>query len=146
VEEWWDDGNDTLEKGRAHCTHDHDAANYFILLHPNDKSPSRYFQYYVKPDDVIGIDQFLADVESLDKGLGSASISEFLHMILTGRSLRRIVVDPSPDTARLKAWPNAEVCVQVSYFELHNSVGSTYEFLEGIPEDIDGWLCRFDYV
>jgi RimJ/RimL family protein N-acetyltransferase len=100
VKEWWDDGDDTLDKVRDHYTRDPDGTRRFILLHPDDKSPSGYFQYYIKPDSVIGIDQFLADLGSLDKGLGSASISQFLQMIIERHSPRRIVIDPSPHNSR----------------------------------------------
>ena len=100
VKEWWDDGDDTLEKVRDHYTRNPDETRRFILLHPDDKSPCGYFQYYIRSDGVVGIDQFLADFESLNKGLGSASIAQFLQMILESHSPRRIVTDPSPDNAR----------------------------------------------
>jgi RimJ/RimL family protein N-acetyltransferase len=100
VKEWWNDGDDTLEKVRDHYTRNPDETRRFILLYPDDKSPSGYFQYYIRPDGVIGIDQFLADVESLNRGLGSASVSQFLRMILEKHSPIRIVTDPSPDNLR----------------------------------------------
>jgi hypothetical protein len=55
-------------------------------------------------------------------------------------------IETLPDTTRLKAWPNAEVCIQLSNFELRNFVGSKYRLLQGMPEDADGRLGRFYYV
>jgi RimJ/RimL family protein N-acetyltransferase len=100
VKGWWNDGDDTLEKVRQHYTRNPDETRRFVLLHPDGRSPCGYFQYYIKPDGVIGVDQFLADAESLGKGLGSASISKFIQMIRESHSPSRIVTDPSPDNSR----------------------------------------------
>lgn len=100
VKEWWNDGDDTLEKVRDHYTRDPDETKRFLLCYSDQQTASGYFQYYIEPGSVIGIDQFLADPDNLDKGVGTASISRFLRLIRERHSPTRIIVDPHPDNAR----------------------------------------------
>ncbi len=48
VKEWWDDGDDTLEKVARHYGRSEEGLERFILLdvHNGDKKPIGYFQYY----------------------------------------------------------------------------------------------------
>lgn len=132
VKEWWDDGDDSLEKVRHHYSRDPDEMKRYILLYPDDHTPSGYFQYHIKPDGTIGIDQFLADPKSLDKGLGSASVSQFLQMICEKHSPRRIVIDPEPDNLR------AIRCYEKVGFRYYETVQDDTEKLAYMMEIVTG--------
>lgn len=49
---------------------------------------------------VYGIDQFLADGNSLGQGLATRMITAFTHNLLADPSVTRVQVDPSPQNAR----------------------------------------------
>ena len=49
---------------------------------------------------VLGIDQFLADQESLGRGLGTRMIRAFVEQLLADPKVTRIQVDPAPTNAR----------------------------------------------
>ncbi|CAN5276324.1 GNAT family N-acetyltransferase [soil metagenome] len=77
-----------------------------------DDQPVGYIQYYLAaegsaewwPDEpgpgVLGIDQFLADNERLNQGLGTALVSQFAAFLFEGPDVTEIRVDPHPDNAR----------------------------------------------
>lgn len=100
IKEWWDDGDDTIEKVREHYSRDLDETKRFILLYSEQQTPAGYFQYYIKSGGVIGIDQFLADPKILGKGIGTACILVFLQMIRERHAPWRVIIDPHPDNAR----------------------------------------------
>jgi aminoglycoside 6'-N-acetyltransferase Ib len=50
--------------------------------------------------EVVGIDQFLADPEQLDRGLGAAIVRAFVATILEDRRVTSVQTDPSPDNQR----------------------------------------------
>jgi aminoglycoside 6'-N-acetyltransferase Ib len=47
-----------------------------------------------------GIDQFLANVEQLDRGLGSAMVRSFVDGLFRDASITKVQADPSPDNQR----------------------------------------------
>jgi RimJ/RimL family protein N-acetyltransferase len=49
---------------------------------------------------VRGIDQFLANAEQLDLGLGTAMVRAFVAQLFTNPAVRRIQVDPAPGNQR----------------------------------------------
>lgn len=49
---------------------------------------------------VMGIDQFLADGERLDRGLGTEMVRQFVSRLFQDPRVTRIQTDPSPDNAR----------------------------------------------
>jgi RimJ/RimL family protein N-acetyltransferase len=104
IKEWWDDRDDTLEKVRAHYSRDPEETKRFILLYSDSEteppSPSGYFQYYIQPDEVIGIDQFLADPAVLNRGIGTETISAFADLIKKLHAPTAIIVDPEPENKR----------------------------------------------
>lgn len=89
---------------------DKEAAKPFIVK-MNDK-PIGYIQYYNagegNPDwwsdkpgtDVLGIDQFIADEENLNKGIGTSMISGFIKLLFEDKHVTEIRVDPRPDNLR----------------------------------------------
>lgn len=100
VKEWWDDGDDTLEKVSAHYTSDSDTTKRYLLLSGDkERIPVGYFQYYFTAQG-IGIDQFIADATLLDKGIGSDAIRKFIDMIRKEHNPSRLLTDPSPANKR----------------------------------------------
>lgn len=97
VAEWWNDGDDTLEKVAAHYGAA-DETRRFILL--DDEKPIGYFQYYLAGDDSIGIDQFIGDETYLNRGVGEKTIGMFVRLIAEKHNPARIILDPSPENAR----------------------------------------------
>jgi hypothetical protein len=55
VKEWWNDGDDTLEKVARHYQPDDKGAGYLILL---DERPIGYIQYELLTDGGAGVDLF----------------------------------------------------------------------------------------
>ncbi|MET0983780.1 MAG: GNAT family N-acetyltransferase [Steroidobacteraceae bacterium] len=49
---------------------------------------------------VVGIDQFLADEESLGQGLGSALVAAFVQKLFADPTVGRVQTDPSPANKR----------------------------------------------
>ena len=49
---------------------------------------------------MLGIDQFLADGDRLDRGLGTAMISSFLARLFADPEVTEVRVDPRPENAR----------------------------------------------
>jgi RimJ/RimL family protein N-acetyltransferase len=101
VKEWWNDGDDTLEKIARHYGNDDDVARFILVedREPDDK-PLGYFQYYFIPDGTIGIDQFIGEADYINKGVGEQSIRMFVDMILQEHHSSIIILDPSPDNKR----------------------------------------------
>ena len=97
VKEWWDDGDDTLDKVAQHYRRDPVATKRFIAL--LDGEEIGYFQYHRLGDHHIGIDQFLADPRSLSKGLGTRCVTAFIVMIDSNEAPCVVSVDPSSRTA-----------------------------------------------
>jgi aminoglycoside 6'-N-acetyltransferase Ib len=47
-----------------------------------------------------GIDQFLADAHSLDRGLGTRMVREFVQFLFEDPAVTRIQADPAPSNLR----------------------------------------------
>lgn len=113
MQTWWNSDEITLWKVRAKylpriigtdC-----EKSYIVYL---DKNPFGYIQYYNAsegdpnywPDnpatDVIGIDQFIADENSLGKGFGTLMIIHFIEYLRNEIAISEIRVDPRPDNHR----------------------------------------------
>ncbi|MEO3429015.1 GNAT family N-acetyltransferase [Pelagibius sp. CAU 1746] len=97
VKEWWDDGDDTLEKVCAHYGA-RDGTRRFIA--EREGVAIGYFQYYRNGAGEIGCDQFLAGPESLSHGIGCACLEAFIDLIAAAEAPATILVDPHPDNAR----------------------------------------------
>lgn len=112
VAEWWD-GPVTLES----VTDDYGSATsdpamvqpYIALL---DARPIGFIQSYVAlgagdgwwesetDPGVRGIDQFLADEQSLNQGLGTRMVRAFVAQLFSDPAVTRVQTDPSPENAR----------------------------------------------
>lgn len=97
VGEWWNDGDDTLEKIAAHYGAA-DETRRFILL--DNEKPIGYFQYYFAENDSIGIDQFIGEETYLNRGVGEKTIKMFVDLIAEKHNPAFIILDPSPENAR----------------------------------------------
>ena len=103
VKEWWDDGDDTLEKVVSHYGAD-DGTKRFVLLLRHDSGgesvAAGYFQHYRNDENEIGIDQFLSESDDLNHGIGTKAIIRFIELILGQEAASTIIVDPIPNNHR----------------------------------------------
>ena len=100
VKEWWNDGDDMLEKVAMHYGEDDDTARFILLETDEEKEkPIGYFQYYFD-DGSIGIDQFIGEEDYLNRGVGERAIKMFVEMIIRQHQPTRITLDPSPENKR----------------------------------------------
>ncbi len=102
IKQWWNDGDDTLEKVTLHYGEKSDDVKRFILVEMKEEieKPIGYFQYYFAPGNQIGIDQFIGEENYLDKGVGEKTIKMFIELIMRRHKSKAIVLDPSPDNKR----------------------------------------------
>lgn len=102
IKQWWNDGDDTLEKVTLHYGEKSDDVKRFILVEMKEgcEKPIGYFQYYFAPDNQIGIDQFIGEENYIDKGVGKKTIKMFIKLIMRRHKPNAIVLDPSPDNKR----------------------------------------------
>ena len=98
VKEWWDDGDDTIDKVAAHYSSERENINRFIL--EIDGEDVGFFQYCWFDFTHIGTDQFLAYGDRLSKGIGTWCLLAFIDMIMETESPSVISVDPHRDNAR----------------------------------------------
>lgn len=113
LQEWWRRGEVTMDDVRAKYLPRMvglDAARPFLAY--LDGEPVGYIQYYHAaethddwwPDDpgpgVLGIDQFLADGDRLDQGLGTAMVSQFVERLMENPGVHEVRLDPHPDNLR----------------------------------------------
>jgi len=101
VKQWWNDGDDTLEKVARHYG-EKDGTKRFILVEikEGEEKPIGYFQYYFASDNLIGIDQFIADETYLNRGIGTKTIKMFVGLILRKHEPSAVILDPSPENKR----------------------------------------------
>ena len=105
VKEWWDDGDDTLEKVARHYGSQSPTHERFILLYSGktqtgDVQPIGYLQYEIDETGIASIDQFIGVEEMLSRGIGTQAIHLLLDHIRTRHSPRIITVDPAPANKR----------------------------------------------
>jgi len=102
VMEWWNDGDDTLEKVALHYGEQNDDVWRFILVEENEEIEKDigYFQYYFASDNEIGIDQFIGEADYLGKGVGEKAIKLFIELITGKHNPKQIILDPSPENKR----------------------------------------------
>jgi RimJ/RimL family protein N-acetyltransferase len=102
VKQWWNDGDDTLEKVALHYGAEEPDVARFILVKSTEsgESPIGYFQYYIVSKEVIGIDQFIGEADCIDKGMGTAAIGLFLEMIAAKHQPQEIIIAPHPENKR----------------------------------------------
>lgn len=102
VKQWWNDGDDTLEKVALHYGAEEPDVARFILMQSTElgECPIGYFQYYIVSKDVIGIDQFIGEIDQINQGIGTAAIKLFLETIVASHNPREVIIDPHPENQR----------------------------------------------
>ena len=127
VKQWWNDGDDTLEKVALHYgTEEPDLAR-FILVESTEgrERPIGYFQYCVVSKEIISIDQFIGEADRINQGTGAAAITLFLEMIITKHKPQQITLDPHPENKRaISCYEKVGFVYQAT--ELTGSGGMTY--------------------
>jgi RimJ/RimL family protein N-acetyltransferase len=101
VKQWWNDGDDTLEKvARYYGKKGEDIARFILMeVEGSVEKPLGYFQYYLV-DGSIGIDQFIGEENRINRGIGEKAIRMFIELIMRERKPISIILDPSPDNKR----------------------------------------------
>lgn len=102
VKQWWDAGDDTLEKVARNYGEEEEGLERFILVEAEGKAekPIGYFQHYLVPDGSIGIDQFIGAEDYINRGVGTKAIRLFVEMIMREHEPASIILDPSPENNR----------------------------------------------
>lgn len=102
VKQWWNDGDNTLDKVAMHYGAEEPDVARFILIESTEagESPLGYFQYYIVSKEIIGIDQFIGEADRINKGIGTAAIKLFLEMIITRHKPQQVIIDPHPENKR----------------------------------------------
>ncbi|MBA2736131.1 MAG: GNAT family N-acetyltransferase [Pyrinomonadaceae bacterium] len=101
VRQWWNDGDDTLEKVALHYGNEDDVSRFILVEESNGvENNIGYFQYYFASDGEIGIDQFIGEENYTNKGVGEKAINIFIELIKREHQPNSIILDPSPDNKR----------------------------------------------
>lgn len=96
VTQWWNDGDDTLEKVAAHYSDD--THPRFLMC--QDATPIGYIQYYLLADGAAGIDLFIGEESLIDRGVGTAALHAFIALVIARHDPPYFIIDPSPDNQR----------------------------------------------
>jgi len=113
VKEWWDDGDDTIEKVKAQYFDSTETVYRHILLSKENDSIG-YFQCYPLAEGVIGIDQFIGDERFINQGIGTKAVKMFAAFIFEKYNPNSIILDPDPNNSR------AIRCYEKAGFKFHN--------------------------
>ena len=102
IKQWWDDGDDTLEKVAQHYGSSETDVHRFVLIKSSQERsiPIGYFQYYFVSSEVVGIDQFIGKIEDIDKGIGTKAVRLFIKHIVLKHRPRMVILDPHPNNRR----------------------------------------------
>lgn len=102
VKQWWDAGEDTLEKVTHNYGEEEQGLERFVLVEAeeSEEKPIGYFQHYLVPDGSIGIDQFIGEEAYINRGVGTEAVSMFVEMIMHKHEPSTIILDPLPDNKR----------------------------------------------
>ena len=102
VKQWWNDGDNTLEKVALHYGAEEPDVARFILIDSTETGESAlgYFQYYVVSKEIIVIDQFIGEADYINQGIGTAAIRLFLEMIVAKHEPQEVIIDPYPENKR----------------------------------------------
>jgi aminoglycoside 6'-N-acetyltransferase len=132
VKQWWNDGDDTLEKVALHYGAEEPDVAKFILIESTEAGERSigYFQYYILSKEIIGIDQFIGEADRINQGVGTAAIKLFLEMVLASHKPHKIIIDP-----------NSENKCAIRCYE---KVGFVYYATQPIDEGGSTYMMQFD--
>jgi len=117
VMQWWGDTYEQFEIVSGDL--EVEAMDQFIVA--KDDRPFGYLQCYnpevwpdnglgVHPRGTRGIDQFIGELDMIDRGHGSAFIRSFIDRLLAAGA-SRVITDPDPANARaIRAYEKAGFC------------------------------------
>ena len=103
VKEWWDDGDDTLEKVAQHYGEESGIERFLICYQADGGVPALpigYIQSYVVEDGGVGIDLFLGEERFLNRGLGTQALQAFIQQVIEQSAPSYFVIDPDPKNTR----------------------------------------------
>ena len=96
VQEWWEAESSIAEVRESYL--ESDARAFIAWL---EGEPAAYIQWYPTDEPrVAGIDQFLADPKQLNRGFGTALVTQFVEFLFSDSTVRAVIVDPVPHNAR----------------------------------------------
>ena len=132
VKQWWNDGDDTLDKVAAHYGAEEPDVARFMLIESTlaGERAIGYFQYYIVSEEVIGIDQFIGEVDRINQGIGTAAIKQFLEMIVAKHKPKQIIIDPHPENQRA--------------IRCYEKVGFVHERTEPTSDGGNAYIMRLD--
>jgi len=132
VKQWWNDGDDTLEKVALHYGEKTNDVRRFILVEVKKdyEKPIGYFQYYFASDNEMGIDQFIGNENYINKGVGEKTIKMFIELIKRRHKPKAVVLDPSPDNKRA--------------IRCYEKVGIKYYEIKKTEDRNSAYLMRFE--
>ena len=103
VREWWDDGDDTLEKVTRSYDEEEGMHRFLICYQADERAPPApigYIQSYPEGEEGMGIDLFLGDERFLNQGLGTQVLQAFITRMIAQHAPSHFVIDPHPHNAR----------------------------------------------
>jgi RimJ/RimL family protein N-acetyltransferase len=135
VKEWWNDGDDTLEKVARHYGRQSATNERFILLYhldaqDKDGQPVGYLQYEIDAAGVASIDQFIGEETLLNRGIGTQAIKLLLAHIQAHHPLRVVTVDPSPANKRA--------------IRCYEKVGFQHDATLHSPPGVDAYMMKIE--
>jgi len=132
VKQWWNDGDDTLEKVALHYGAEEPDVARFILAESIEVGERAigYFQYYVVSKEIIGIDQFIGEPDRINQGVGTAAIKLFLEMLITSHKPQQIIIDPNPENKRA--------------IRCYENVGFVYYAMQPTGNGGSSYMMKFD--
>ncbi|OFZ49425.1 MAG: hypothetical protein A2381_12475 [Bdellovibrionales bacterium RIFOXYB1_FULL_37_110] len=110
VKEFWDDGDNWEEIYKQYILKiSSDVVKQFVVYLDNE--PVGFIQFYWAakvgvgwwkdyPDDVIGIDLYIGDLNYIGNGFGTNMIKAFIKFLQSNYKFSKIITDPSPDNKR----------------------------------------------
>lgn len=103
VKEWWDDGDDTLEKVEESYGEEEGEERFLIYYQATENAPPEpvgYIQSYLAEVNGMGIDLFLGEEGLLNRGMGTQALQAFLAQITERYPRSYFVIDPDPQNTR----------------------------------------------
>ena len=103
VQEWWDDGDDTLEKVAQSYEEEPGTERFLIYYQATETAPPipiGYLQSYQAEENGMGIDLFLGEERFLNQGLGTQALQIFITQVIEQYAPSYFVIDPDPKNTR----------------------------------------------
>jgi aminoglycoside 6'-N-acetyltransferase len=132
VKQWWNDGDDTLEKVALHYGAEAADVARFILVESTEVGERAigYFQCYVVSKEIIGIDQFIGEPDLINQGVGTAAIKLFLEMVIASHKPQQVVIDPNSENKRA--------------IRCYEKVGFVYYAMQPTNNGDSSYVMKFD--